>query len=47
MEWDLPPVASGGDDTNPAINRKIQNPAKLFTRAVGIWRIQNIARGRM
>jgi hypothetical protein len=31
-----PPVAKGGLLTNPAINLKIQNPAKLSTNAVGI-----------
>jgi hypothetical protein len=33
---DSPPVAKGGLLTNPAINLKIQNPAKLSTNAVGI-----------
>jgi hypothetical protein len=32
----LPPVANGGLLTNPATNLRIQNPAKLFTSAVGI-----------
>jgi hypothetical protein len=42
-----PPVAKGGLLTNPAINLKIQNPAKLSTNAVGICSIQNIASGTM
>jgi hypothetical protein len=42
---DSPPVAKGGLLTNPAINLKIQNPAKLSTSAVGICNKQKIARG--
>jgi hypothetical protein len=42
-----PPVAKGGLLTKPAINLKIQNPAKLSTNAVGIWSIQKIASGIM
>jgi hypothetical protein len=44
---DSPPVAKGGLLTNPAMNLKIQNPAKLSTKAVGICSIQKIARGIM
>lgn len=44
---DSPPVAKGGLLTNPAMNLKIQNPAKLSTNAVGICSIQKIARGIM